>query len=60
MWKSNHDWGRIARNTTVGQGSGIRARFLGAAASATYRLTAQDYFGPYITNLLDVLRDKGI
>ena len=52
--------GRIARNTTVGQGSGIRARFLGAAASATYRLTAQDYFGPYITNLLDVLRDNGL
>ena len=52
--------GRIARNTTVGQGSGVRARFLRAAASATHRLTTQDYFNPYIINLLAVLRGKGL
>ena len=52
--------GRIARNTTVGQGKGIRGRFLRAAASATYRLTAQDYFSPYIKNLLAMLREKGL
>ena len=52
--------GRIARNTTVGQGNGIRARFLRAAASAKYRLTTEAYFSPYITNLLAVLRGKGL
>ena len=51
---------RIARNTTVGQGNGIRARFLRAAASAKYRLTTEAYFSPYITNLLAVLRGKGL
>ena len=52
--------GRIARNTTVGQGNGIRARFLRAAANAKYRLTTEAYFSPYITNLLAVLRGKGL
>ena len=52
--------GRIAMNTTVGQGNGVRARFLRAAASATHRLTALDYFNPYISNLLTVLRGKGL
>ena len=52
--------GRIARNTTLGQGNGIRARFLRAAASAKYRLTTEAYFSPYIANLLAVLRGKGL
>ena len=52
--------GRIAMNTTAGQGSGIRARFLRAAASAKYHLSIKSFFSPYITNLLTVLRDKGL
>ena len=52
--------GWIARKTPVGQGSGIRARFLRAVASATHRLTAQDYLDPYINDLIAVLRDEGL
>ena len=52
--------GRIAMNTRVGRGSGIRARFLRAVASSTHRLTAQDYFSPYIANLVAVLRGYGL
>ena len=52
--------GRIASNTNVGQGSGINAQFLRAAARSTYRLSAQEYLGPYTTNLLAVLKGKGV
>ena len=52
--------GRIATNIAVGQGSGISARFLRAAASATHRLTPEEYFSPYLTDLLAVLRGKGL
>ena len=52
--------GRIATNTPIGQGSGISAQFLRAAAGATHRLTAEEYFSPYLTNLLAVLNGKGL
>ena len=52
--------GCIATNTAVGQGSGITAQFLRAAARATHRLTAEEYFSPYLTNLLAVLKGKGL
>ena len=34
--------------------------FWRAAASATHRLTAEEYFSPYLTNLLAVLNGKGL
>jgi len=52
--------GRIARNISVGQGSGIRSRFLRAAANSTHNLNAHEYFSPFISNLLSILRSKGL
>ena len=52
--------GKIARNTSVGQGNGIGSRFLRAVATSSHRLTVEDYFSPYIKNLVAVLRGNGL
>ena len=52
--------GKIARNTAVGRGNGVRARYLRAASNADHRLSSKDYFSPYISDLLTILRAKGL
>lgn len=40
--------------------SGVRAKYLEAAAQSNTRLSPKDYFSPYISNLASLLRAKGI
>jgi len=40
--------------------SGVRGKYLAAAAQSNTRLSPNDYFSPYINNLASLLRAKGI
>jgi len=40
--------------------SGLVQKYLEAAASQDNRLDVEDYFGPYASNLLPILREKGV
>jgi hypothetical protein len=40
--------------------SGIAAKYIKELRKTGYRMSAKEYFAPYINNMLDVLRSKGI
>jgi len=51
--------GRVAR-VLDGELSGLSLRYLSAVRKAKHRLSAKEYFEPYLTNLVGFLRAKGI
>jgi hypothetical protein len=51
--------GRVAA-ALDGDFSGIVLRFLSAASQATHRLTAKEFFDPYLANFVPVLKGRGI
>lgn len=53
---------RLGSVATVldGELSGITVRYLEAVRGAKHRLSAKDYFDPYLSNLIGVLRSRGV